>query len=140
MRARAINLPIFSGYRCVDLEAYDWTLEGSPYREWQVPAAILNAGQIEEVDEEWLFPECVVGISRSKYLWPVRRKDALSTSSSPRRALATRIRLAAAGVDMPEQSTMLASGHRSPAGRKSRKGESELRACRPGGSTFSGSF
>src|SRR4051794_34383441 len=34
-----------------DLHDYEKTAEGSTYREWQVPAAILNAGQIEDVVE-----------------------------------------------------------------------------------------
>ena len=42
-----------------DLADYETLEEGRPWLEWLVPAAILNAGRIEEVDEEWPFPKCV---------------------------------------------------------------------------------
>ena len=39
-----------------DLAGYETSGEGKPWREWLVPAAILNAGRIEEVEEDTLFP------------------------------------------------------------------------------------
>ena len=42
------------------LADYEALEEGRPWREWQAPAAMLNAGQIEEVEEEMLWEEGVV--------------------------------------------------------------------------------